>query len=77
MRILNRILRLGENGLPIEADPPNAAMLLKALDIADSKGAATPGVKEEADYEMDLCDDMVLIEPKTRHSACQCNDFQF
>ena len=49
MRILNRIVRLTDHGLRYEADPRHAEMLVKALDLTDSKSVLTPGVKSSSD----------------------------
>ena len=45
IRILNRIVRLDEDGLTYEADPRHSDLLLSSLDMAECTGAATPGVK--------------------------------
>ena len=47
IRILNRILRLTQDGLRYEADPRHAELLVKALDLTNS--ADTPGVKAPSD----------------------------
>ena len=63
MRILNSILRLGKDGLSLEADRRHAEMLVKALDLQKCNGAATPEVKEEVDYGVELGDDMSPNQP--------------
>ena len=52
MRVLNRIVRVTDNGLLYEADPRHAEMLIKAFDLGEAKSVVTPGIKvvdEEAD----------------------------
>ena len=46
MRILNRIVRLTQDGLRYKADPRHAEMLIKAMDLVSSNALSTPGVKE-------------------------------
>ena len=45
MRVLNRIVRVTDNGLLYEADPRHAEMLIKAFQLEGAKGVVTPGVK--------------------------------
>ena len=45
IRILNRIVRITENGLEYEADPRHVDLITESLDLAESKPVATPGVK--------------------------------
>ena len=47
IRILNRILRLTDDGLRYEADPRHSEMLVRALDMASASSVLTPGVKED------------------------------
>ena len=58
IRILNRCLEWRPEPLCYEADPRHAEMLVKALGLEDCKGAATPGVKEEVNYDAELNEDM-------------------
>ena len=48
IRILNRILRLTDDGLRYEADPRHAEMLVRALDLESASSVLTPGVKQES-----------------------------
>ena len=45
MRVLNRIVRVTEDGLRYEADPRHAEMLIKAFDLSEAKSVVTPGIK--------------------------------
>ena len=51
IKILNRILRLTDQGLTYEADPRHADLLLSSMGLTASNSVATPGIKDpEADY---------------------------
>ena len=57
MRILNRIVRITENGLRYEADPRHAEMIIKAMNLTSANTVSTPGVKvptDQANIEADL-----------------------
>ena len=45
MRVLNRIVRVTDEGLLYEADPRHAEMLIKDFQLEDAKEVVTPGVK--------------------------------
>ena len=45
MRVLNRIVRVTEDGIRYEADPRHAEMLIKAFDLSEAKSVITPGIK--------------------------------
>ena len=45
MRVLNRIVRITDQGLMYEADPRHAEMLIKAFKLEGAKSVVTPGVK--------------------------------
>ena len=45
MRVLNRIVRVNDQGLLYEADPRHAEMLIKAFDLGEAKKVVTPGIK--------------------------------
>ena len=45
IRILNRIVTADKDGLTYEADPRHTDLLLSSLNLEDSSGAVTPGVK--------------------------------
>lgn len=50
IHILNRIVEWKDDGIHYEADPRNAEIILKALNIKnDSKGTSVPGSREETD----------------------------
>ena len=50
IKILNRILRLTDQGLTYEADPRHADLLLSSMGLTASNSVATPGIKDpEAD----------------------------
>ena len=53
MRVLSRIVRVTDRGLPYEADPRHAEMLIRSLDLGDSKAVVTPGVKLPIDEDVD------------------------
>ena len=62
IRILNRILRLTDNGLRYEADPRHAEMLVKALGLDNASSVLTPGIKEDnnaTDYDAQRVDEIV------------------
>ena len=44
MRVLNRIVRVTDEGLLYEADPRHAEMLIKDFQLEDAKEVVTPGV---------------------------------
>ena len=46
MRILNRIVRLTDQGLRYEADPRHAEMIIKSLGLESGTSVSTPGIKE-------------------------------
>ena len=45
IRIINRILRIDDQGLKYEADPRHAEILIQSLGIANAKSVVSPGVK--------------------------------
>ena len=47
VRVLNRITRIDESGLLIEADPKHAELLVKSMGYEHPNGVSTPGVKEK------------------------------
>ena len=49
MRILNRIVRLMDDGLRYEADPRHAEMMIRAMDLAEANAVSTPGVTVPSD----------------------------
>ena len=53
MRVLNRIVRITDDGLLYEADPRHAEMLIKAFHLEESKAVVTPGVKTAIDEDVD------------------------
>ena len=59
LRILNRIIRGGKNGIEYEADPRQCERLLESLQLSDDcNGAATPGIKPlpaQIEAEEQLC----------------------
>ena len=46
VKILNKVVRLTDRGLELEADPRHAEIVVRTLKLEDAKEAATPGVKE-------------------------------
>ena len=65
IRILNRILRLTDDGLRYEADPRHAEMLVRALDLASASSVLTPGVKEDSsatEYDAPRIDEASAIQ---------------
>ena len=66
MRVLNRIVRITNDGLLYEADPRHAEMLVKAFKLEDAKAAVTPGVKSaDAEGDPDKMDLEVAQEIKS------------
>ena len=45
MRILNRVITITEKGIQYEADPRHAELMIRNLNLSESKGVKTPGVK--------------------------------
>ena len=45
IRVLNRILRVNEEGLFYEADPRHVELLAKSMGLEGCKSVATPGLK--------------------------------
>ena len=46
VRILNRIVRWGEDGVEMEADPRHAEIVVRDLGLSDAKCSRVPGTKE-------------------------------
>ena len=57
MRVLNRIVRITEDGLRYEADPRHVELLAKSLNLQDCKSVVTPGVKLPFDDDAPTDDD--------------------
>ena len=53
MRVLNRIVRITDDGLLYEADPRHAEMLVKAFHLEESKAVVTPCLKTAVDEDVD------------------------
>ena len=52
VRILNRIVSVGENGLEYEADQRHAEIVMRDLGVHEgSKGLSTPGSTQESSYD--------------------------
>ncbi len=45
IRVLNKVIRLTEQGLELEADPRHAELVVRALGLEDAKPSPTPGTK--------------------------------
>ena len=57
MRVLNRIVRISDDGLLYEADPRHAEMLIKAFHLEEAKAVVTPGIKvDESTIDPDHVD---------------------
>ena len=52
MRVLNRIVRITEEGVLYEGDPRHAEMIIKAFNLTDAKAVVTPGVKMGVDDDV-------------------------
>ena len=71
IRILNRIVRITEDGLLYEADPRHVELLAKALGLSECKPVSTPGIKQAFDdATMDL---PVTQEPEILSSMIRSN----
>jgi hypothetical protein len=46
-RILNRVIRVDENGWEYEADQRHGEMIIKSLEMTNAKGVSTPGGDEQ------------------------------
>lgn len=75
MRVLNRIVRVCDDGLRYEADPRHAEMLIKAFNLNDGgKSVVTPGLKcDTTDVDPDKIDtnaaeeiQMIIAELKSK-----------
>ena len=68
IRVLNRILRITDEGLLYEADPRHVELLAKSMGLDGCKPVATPGLKQPfEDKVMDLpvSDEEIPISPMT------------
>ena len=66
IRVLNRIVRITEDGLRYEADPRHAELLAKSMGLNDCKPVATPGLKvsyDEKCHDLPISDDHELVAP--------------
>ena len=79
IRILNRILRLTDQGLRYEADPRHAELLVQALDL--TKSVITPGVKgpsDDTNYDATIIDEdaamATYIEDTTKTEVCEMEE---
>jgi hypothetical protein len=52
-RILNRVIRVDENGWEYEADQRHGEMIVRSLDMTNAKGVSTPGGEEQPWKEQD------------------------
>ena len=80
IRILNRILRLTDQGLRYEADPRHAELLVQALDLTNS--VTTPGVKgpsDDTNYDAMIIDEdaamATYIKDTTKTDVCDMEEF--
>lgn len=48
VRILNKVVRITESGIELEADPRHAELVVKDLGLDGAKASAVPGAKSEA-----------------------------
>jgi hypothetical protein len=46
VKVLNRVLRLTEEGIEYEADPRHAELIVRGMGMTDAKGVSTAGVDE-------------------------------
>ncbi len=51
LRVLNRVIRIGEHGLEYEADPRQAELIVREAAVASVKDVATPAIKREGENE--------------------------
>ena len=74
MRVLNRIVRVTEEGLLYEADPRHAEMLIRAFNLSDAKSVVTPGVKTAIDEDVDpsKVDADIAVEIKRIVAELKC-----
>ena len=63
IRLLNRIIRITDEGLLYEADPRHAELLAKSMNLQQCRQAATPGVKKP--FSDDIMDMPIANEPET------------
>ena len=59
MRVLNRIVRINDDGLLYEADPRHEELLAKSLHLGTCKFMGTPNVKRPVDNDSVPADDNV------------------
>ena len=74
MRVLNRIVRVTDEGLLYEADPRHAEMLIRAFNLSDAKSVVTPGVKTAIDEDVDpsKVDADIAVEIKRIVAELRC-----
>lgn len=59
VKLLNRAMRITQEGVEVEADPRHAELIIKELGLAGGRSASTPAVRrtktqeEEEDVELD------------------------
>ena len=68
IKILGRIITNTDNGLTYEPDPGHMEKAMHELNLADAKGVATPGLKEDSD--------VTAAELLVRRKCCPPPEFQ-
>ena len=73
-RVLNRIVRVGEDGWEYEPDQRHAELIVEAMGMSDAKGITTPGEDEKA-WEAEENDEEVKNDQATlfRKTAARAN----
>ena len=56
VRILNKVVRVTDSGIELEADPRHAELVVKELELDNAKPSPVPGSKEEAKRMMSASD---------------------
>ena len=81
-KILNRIIRVTDQGWQLEADPRHAELIIQELGLSQSKGLTTPGVDDPAnDNETELIGERLThyrsLAARANYLAMDRPDLQF
>ena len=68
MRILNRVLRVDDQGLKWESDPRHVELLGRSLGLEQRRPSGTPGKKPEHDGDATAHEEIVLDD------ECDCQN---
>ena len=69
LRTLNKVVRLTEEGVELEADPRHAELVIRELGLEGSKGCTAPGVKGNEAEDIDAAGVEMNKEDARRYRA--------